>query len=470
MIEKLLFASVVLTCAYTTKAQVNTFSYTGTEQTYTVPVGVNAIQIETFGAEGMSSGTVIGGAGGYASGVLAVTPGQLFYVYVGGQNGYNGGGIGGANGAGNGGGASDVRFGGNTVNDRIIVAGGGGGAGATGCEGTYLGGSGGDGGGGNGANGTDSPDGGGGFGGVVGAGGAAGIGCSGFLGQAGLADGTGGNGQSCCCFSVPTVPGGGGGGGGYAVGGGGGGGSAGTVGCSGNNKGGGGGGAGGTSFTGTLLSASTIDGFQFGDGSVVITEICIPTSVTPDVANLPAINGICSADTVSAPTASNECGDVISGTPDVTFPVTAVGTTVVTWTYQDGSGNSATQTQNVIISGVDTGVSNNGGVLTASASGVTYQWVDCDNAFSAISGATSQSYTPTQVTGNYAVVIDDNGCLDTSSCVLVDFTGLEELVIEGKELVQIVDLTGRTTTYRPNTPLILIYSDGTRQRIFKLEE
>lgn len=71
--------------------------------------------------------------GGYATGELAVSPGDVLNIYVGGQpsgepGGFNGGGAGDSLGAG-GGGASDVRTAGNTLNDRVIVAGGGGGGG-----------------------------------------------------------------------------------------------------------------------------------------------------------------------------------------------------------------------------------------------------------------------------------------------------------------------------------------------------
>ena len=261
-------------------AQVTTYDYTGTTDTYIVPVGVFEIRIECYGAEGVAGLGAAGGdggLGGYAVGDLSVTPGETYTIYVGGQDGFNGGVIGGDIGAGNGGGASDVRFGGVTLADRIIVAGGGGGGGSTGCVADWEGGNGGAGGGAAGGDGADSPNGGGGFGGTSGTGGAEGIGCGGYLGSPGLDDGTGGDGQGCCCA---TTPGGGGGGGGFIVGGGGGGGSAGTTGCSGNDKGGGGGGAGGTSYTGALIAASTTDGIRSGDGQIIITELCDPLTVT----------------------------------------------------------------------------------------------------------------------------------------------------------------------------------------------
>jgi len=124
-------------------AQTETFNYTGAQQTFVVPAGVNTITIEAWGASGWS-GDVSGGLGGYATGDLSVTPGETLYIYVGGQGtvangnfiraggGFNGGGDGQSNGSsdsvGGGGGASDVRQGGTALTDRVLVAGGGGGS------------------------------------------------------------------------------------------------------------------------------------------------------------------------------------------------------------------------------------------------------------------------------------------------------------------------------------------------------
>ena len=264
-----------------------TYTYTGAPATFTVPPGVSRLLIEAKGAQGGAGATggnsSSGGAGGFGSrttGILAVTPGQVLNLFVGGHGGtptggYNGGGNGGSVNAGGGGGASDVRLGGLGAANRILVAGGGGGGGRGGCEPAFV--NGGSGGGTNGANGTSSPDGGGGFGATGPAGGAAGIGCAGFLGAAGNSaageiGGNGGAGQSCCCFTFGSIPGGGGGGGGYVGGGGGGGGSAGTTGCGGNNKGGGGGGAAGGSYVDANLTApSTSFDQNSGDGSITIT-------------------------------------------------------------------------------------------------------------------------------------------------------------------------------------------------------
>ncbi|MBK8657647.1 MAG: T9SS type A sorting domain-containing protein [Bacteroidetes bacterium] len=300
MTKKLLFALCAFLVAKLTIAQVQTFNFTGGIQTFTIPCGVDTVFLQTWGAQGgsgaLGGNSVAGGAGGlggYSEGFLAVTPGDVLNVFVGGQGGtpaggFNGGANGGSQNAGGGGGASDVRVGGTAEANRVITAGGGGGGGRGGCdEGSGTGGGGGNGGvggSGNGANGANSATSGGvaggGFGGnaasVQGAGGAAGIGCSGFLGAPGVtavtgSGGTGGAGQSCCCSSSNSIPGGGGGGGGQLGGGGGGGGSAGTTGCSGNSKGAGGGGGGGSSYIGGVVNGSAVSGIWLGNGMVTIS-------------------------------------------------------------------------------------------------------------------------------------------------------------------------------------------------------
>ena len=65
---------------------------------------------------------------------------------------------------------------------------------------------------------------------------------------------------------------------------------------------------------------------------------------------------------------------------------------------------------------IDTSVSISGNTLTANNSSATwYQWIDCDNNNAAITGETGQSFTPS-TNGNYAVVVTENSCSDTSAC------------------------------------------------------
>ena len=65
-------------------------------------------------------------------------------------------------------------------------------------------------------------------------------------------------------------------------------------------------------------------------------------------------------------------------------------------------------------------ISQIGTELVAGPAGATFQWWDC-NANGLIPGATDSTYSPV-VSGNYAVVVSQNGCVDTSACVNVTVT------------------------------------------------
>ena len=74
---------------------------------------------------------------------------------------------------------------------------------------------------------------------------------------------------------------------------------------------------------------------------------------------------------------------------------------------------------------VDVTTSQNGGTLTAVQTGAGYQWVDCDNGNAAIGTETAQDFTPSS-SGNYAVEVTVNGCTETSNCVNMVVTGINE--------------------------------------------
>ncbi|WP_157448695.1 HYR domain-containing protein, partial [Bizionia sp. APA-3] len=57
----------------------------------------------------------------------------------------------------------------------------------------------------------------------------------------------------------------------------------------------------------------------------------------------------CEVTTLTAPSATDNCGGTVTVTNDASLPITTQGTTVVTWTYTDVNSNASTQTQNVVI-------------------------------------------------------------------------------------------------------------------------
>ena len=74
---------------------------------------------------------------------------------------------------------------------------------------------------------------------------------------------------------------------------------------------------------------------------------------------------------------------------------------------------------------INTLVTQNGNTLSSLQSAGLYQWLDCNNGNSAISGATQQSFTPT-ANGSYAVQLTVDGCTETSACILVTGIGTDE--------------------------------------------
>ncbi len=96
-------------------------------------------------------------------------------------------------------------------------------------------------------------------------------------------------------------------------------------------------------------------------------------------------------------------------------------------TIPNAAGCDSIITINLTINTVDTSVTANPPILTANATGAVYQWVDCNNGFSAIAGATNQSYTATS-NGDYAVIVTQNGCTDTSVCYAVVNVDINEPV------------------------------------------
>lgn len=106
------------------------------------------------------------------------------------------------------------------------------------------------------------------------------------------------------------------------------------------------------------------------------------------------------------------------GTPLATSTVLGNGNYFASQTINNcESANRLTVTVSVF-SNPNTNVTLNGNTLTASQQGASYQWLNCDNNLSPISGANQMSYSPL-VSGNYAVSITINGCTSTSNCTYV---------------------------------------------------
>lgn len=165
---------------------------------------------------------------------------------------------------------------------------------------------------------------------------------------------------------------------------------------------------------------------------------------------------------------SNGCDSIV--TLNLTINNTATGTDIITacnsytWidnntyttnnnnvthTIVNGASNGCDSivTLDLTINTVDNTTSTQGvDSISSNAVGATYRWLDCDNNYAVIGGATSQLFVASS-NGNYAVEVTQNGCTDTSACVSITSVGIGEL--SNQELITIYP--------NPTNGLITIY-------------
>ncbi len=462
-----------------------TFSYTGSAQTFTVPAGVTSITIETFGAQGGAGMASNVNYGGYSKGTFNVTPSAILNVYAGGQptgitGGFNGGGTGESGGLG-GGGATDVRTAGNTLNDRIIVAGGGGGAGFWSSTTTVV---------------------------VGGVGGGL-VGGDGYRGIPAIPGGMGGTQTSsgngtCGSMNNPIVAGGFGFGGtstscgcdGYGGGGGWYGGAAG-----GNCRGGGGG-------SGYLLPSATntsmSSGVRVGNGQVIITwsvppancpstrvPVTINVDTIPNVTTSPSTSTVCSGDMVTLSGGGGATSYAWTGgiTDNTAFSATATTTYTVTGTDANLCSNTATalvtvNTTPTVTASPATSTVCSGDMVTLSGGGATsYAWtggITDNTAFAAPATTTTYTVTGTDAstcTATATAVVNINPLLTVNqptnqtlcnglATTLVNFTGTGQVFnwtnsdptigLPASGVGDIASFTATNTTAAPVTATITV--------------
>ncbi|MCP4437438.1 MAG: T9SS type A sorting domain-containing protein [Aureispira sp.] len=147
-------------------------------------------------------------------------------------------------------------------------------------------------------------------------------------------------------------------------------------------------------------------------------------------------------------------GSTLSGYPTTTAndgTLTYNGSVTTTMNWEEGSVSCAStceqeMTQKVTIIPVvpDTSVTQAGVTLTSNATGLSYQWIDCNNSNTPVGGATNQGFTPSS-SGDYAVIVTDGGCSDTSACFNVVVTGVETLDAQNRVVVYPNPTTGQLT-------------------------
>ncbi len=180
-----------------------------------------------------------------------------------------------------------------------------------------------------------------------------------------------------------------------------------------------------------MLSYDWTPGAPTGDGSASITSIPAGNWTV----HVTDGNGCADSTTitVSEPAAitSSQAPVVCAGGSVTVGANTYNASGVYTDVYTAYNGCDSTFTTNLTVNPpVDVTISQIGYTLTANAAGANYQWLYCvETGNTAISGETNQNYN-VFVSGNYAVMVDQAGCVDTSACEFVLVEGINAIAAD----------------------------------------
>ncbi|MGH1339058.1 MAG: T9SS type A sorting domain-containing protein [Aureispira sp.] len=103
--------------------------------------------------------------------------------------------------------------------------------------------------------------------------------------------------------------------------------------------------------------------------------------------------------------------------------ITYTNSTIATDTLTSSTGCDSIVTLNLTITPNNAQISLLGTILSTNTIGTNYQWFDCTNN-TIIIGANGPTYMPI-VNGDYAVIVTNNNCTDTSNCIDVTRLGVE---------------------------------------------
>ena len=97
-------------------------------------------------------------------------------------------------------------------------------------------------------------------------------------------------------------------------------------------------------------------------------------------------------------------------------------------TISGQNGCDSIVTLNLTVNTIDSTIARIGTTLYAQSGYDSYQWFECtSNGLVALNNQTNDSITIT-VNGNYAVVITNEGCSDTSTCIAINDIGFNEYI------------------------------------------
>lgn len=173
--------------------------------------------------------------------------------------------------------------------------------------------------------------------------------------------------------------------------------------------------------------------FTNANGTITQTQtVTIDDPEDPATPVLSNVTGSCSV-TPLAPTTTDNCAGTVTGTTTTAFPITTIGMTTITWTFDDGNGNSITVDQHIIVNDSENPVTAALPTLNIACNEVvTTVPTATDNCAGTVTGTTSSplSYaTPGTYTINWVFADGHGNSSNEAQTVIVSCSsaGLEDL-------------------------------------------
>jgi uncharacterized delta-60 repeat protein len=164
-----------------------------------------------------------------------------------------------------------------------------------------------------------------------------------------------------------------------------------------------------------------------GAQTCTFVNLIVADTVAPQLASgLPAISQYCEVSMLpqDAPVATDFCVGPVVGIPQGPLNYTTPGNYILPWLFDDGKGNTSTYNQQIEVKQIDTAVIYDTiipWILRAVHTTPTakYRWVQCVNGqFLPLDPADTLQDFLAIFWGEYAVIITEGSCADTSSCKL----------------------------------------------------
>jgi hypothetical protein len=150
----------------------------------------------------------------------------------------------------------------------------------------------------------------------------------------------------------------------------------------------------------------------------------------PLVSQLPTLTGLCQVALPAPPYAVDSCSGTVVGTTTGPALFTTPGTHYIDWTFTDASGNASQQIQQCVVYGlantvlVDSTTLPQATLLSSHNSPqAVYQWLRCDSNFAPALGGNVRYWMP-KGPGIYAVRVEEEGCVDTSQCIVYTYQNI----------------------------------------------